>query len=95
MPELVLPRLAGTRSAATSIVREANFPSSLQGVTVRIAARALAVASTSFANQLLTELSERGVTEVEVVGAPRQFLSELHQAASERHMTILEPASAA
>jgi hypothetical protein len=68
-----LPKLVGTRDAAGRLLDELHIAQILDGDTVHIVARNLSVATSSFTDQLLVELEQRGPVEILVVSAPSDF----------------------
>jgi hypothetical protein len=68
-----LPKLVGTRDAAGRLLDELDIAAELTGDTVHIIARNLSVATSSFTDQLLIELEQRGPSQILVISAPSDF----------------------
>lgn len=80
---ITLPRLIGTRDAATRLLKEFDVNSTLTGIRVEVNARNLSASTASFTDQLLVELTERGADEIIVVSAPTEFIKQVDHTVSE------------
>jgi hypothetical protein len=74
---ITLPRLIGTRDAATRLLDEFGVGSTLTGERVEVNARNLSSSTTSFTDELLVELTERGADEIIVASAPTEFIKQV------------------
>lgn len=79
---VTLPRLIGTRDAATRILEEQDVSRDLTGKDVEIIARNLSTSTISFTDELLMLLEERHPREIFLVGAPREFRDQVEKSSS-------------
>ncbi|MCS5715117.1 hypothetical protein NVV95_11195 [Herbiconiux sp. CPCC 205716] len=86
MFKIELPRLVGTREAATELLEQKQIPVELAGADVYILGRSLATSTISFADELLKQLSARHAGDIILVGTPGRFENDIKNAAARRKL---------